>query len=560
MGNADIVDRLVRFATEDPDRLLYTELLDGREESARLTFGQFHARAAALGAHITAQGHQPGEVAVLVATSPVEFMVGLFGAMHAGVIAAPIAFPRRVEHIENHIGPVASDAGATFVLAGPAINRGEKVVVDALLAGPRPVLTTDAEVPEGEPAKRQPPSDVAYLQYTSGSTSRPKGVIIPHPTLTDYLDAWARLVELDDTATGISWLPLTHDLGLACSALPAVHLGYHAVLLTPAAFVRRPARFVQCMSRYRATHFAGPNFGYDLLVDRVTPEELEGVDLSAVRCAGNGAEAVRERTRLRFLERYEPLGFDPQAWAPGWGMAESTCGITASGPGRTPITVWFDSHAMESGQVLPVDPEAPGSRSLCGNGPVDVEHELRIVDPDTFEALPPDRVGEVWLRGPAICAGYWRHPEETDATFDAYVAGSGDGPYLRTGDLGFVFQDELFICSRLKHLIVIRGRNIYPHDVELCAELSHPAIRPGCTAGFDHDMPDGEVLVLVCEVQEGADADEVVTAVRRAVGDEFDVSPEVVLVPAWTVPKTTSGKLQREAARALWVERGTTTS
>lgn len=552
MDRIDIVGRLEHWAAEAPQLPLFIELLDGREESARLTASDLHRRAAALGASLTADGFEPGGVCLLISAEPVEFMVGFFGLMHAGLVPAPVPFPRRPEHVATHLRPVAEDAAAVAVVAGGAINRSGQAVLDEL-ADALPVRLTDVAA-DGEPAPRQPPTEVAYLQYTSGSTSRPKGVVVPHEVVLPYIDAWSAITGLDGSSTLVNWLPLTHDLGLACSALPAVAHGITSVLLTPASFARRPVRWAQAITTYRGTHAWGPNFSYDLLVDRVSDEELADIDLSSMVTFINGAEPVRERTRVRFLERFASTGLRPGAYCAGWGMAESTCGITAGRSDQPMLTAWFDAVALESGKVVRVADGAEGSRSLCGNGVLAADHDLRIVDPDSMEEVADDVVGEIWVRGPSVCAGYYRNPQATEETFGAHLA-TGEGPFLRTGDLGFVLDDEVFICSRLKHLIVIRGRNLYPHDIELAVELASDAIRPGCTAAFHHEMPEGEVLVVVSEVVEDADQEAVTRAIRTAIVDEFEVVPEVLLVGAWTVPKTTSGKLQREAARALWLER-----
>jgi acyl-CoA synthetase (AMP-forming)/AMP-acid ligase II len=551
----DILDRLVELAETDPDRLLYVELLDGVNESGRLTAGQLRDQAAALAATLDARGLKRGDVALLIATPPLEFLVGLFGCMWAGVIAAPIAFPRRPEHLESRLEPVRANADAVAVVAATPQGQAEIDVLEQLTRGTTPVVAiTDRDA--GAMAAPAGDRDVAYLQYTSGSTSDPRGVIVTHANLVANLECCRELMKMDEETVNVSWCPLTHDMGLVMGALPSVWFGMQSVLMTPGAFIRRPMTWMRAMAHYRGTHGYSPNFGYDLLVDRSKPEERDALDLSHVRALINGAEPVRRLTRDRFLDAFAVTGVDPGAHTPGYGLAESTVLVSSALEGDPGRVLWVDAEALEQHKVVYRTKGDPGARELCVDGTVAAGYDVRIVDPVTGTELPPDEVGELWLRGPSVSPGYWRREESTAETFGGRLAGDEGGPFLCTGDLAFLDEGELVICGRAKDLIVIRGRNLYPQDIEVTAELSHDAVRLGGSAAFAVEDESGETmetLVVVAEVDGEPDETEVAEAIRAAVLKEYELHvSDVLLVSPYTVPKTSSGKKQRTASRRLW--------
>jgi acyl-CoA synthetase (AMP-forming)/AMP-acid ligase II len=549
----DLIDRLIGLAATAPDRLLYVELLDGVHESARLSAAELRDRAAAVAAALTAQGVRPGEVALLIATPPLEFIVGLLGCMWAGVIAAPIAFPRRAEHLETRLEPVRANAGAVAVVAGTPQGPAETSVLELITAGELPVVPVTAAADGALP----PPAagrDIAYLQYTSGSTSDPRGVIVTHDNLIANLEVARVLMGYEYDSVNVSWCPLTHDMGLIMGALPSVGFGMKSVLMTPSAFIRRPLSWMRAMAAYRGTHGYSPNFGYDLLVDRSTPEERAALDLSSVKSVINGAEPVRRRTRERFIEAFVVSGLKPQAHTPGYGLAESSVLVSAAplpSPGRD---VLVDAGALERDEIAFRDAPGDDVRELCLCGVPGPGYDIRIVDPATCEELPPNRVGELWIRGRSVCPGYWKRDEESQATFGGLLVGGDGEPYLRTGDLAFLHEGEIVICGRSKDVIVIHGRNLYPQDIELAAELAHDAVRLGGSAAFAAHNGDGkESLVVVAEVDGEPDPGEVAKAVSAAVLREFELQVmDVLLVPPQGIPKTSSGKKQRSATRRIW--------
>jgi acyl-CoA synthetase (AMP-forming)/AMP-acid ligase II len=554
-SGGDLVDKLRELADTEPDRVLYIELLKGTEETARLTAAQLRDRAAALAASLNASGIAPGEVALHIATSPVDFLVGLFGCMWAGVIAAPISFPRRAEHLATRLEPVRQNAQAVAIVAGTPQNKGEAAVLDLLTGGELPVVSIDAPPVAQLPAPFAD-REIAYLQYTSGSTSDPKGVVVSHQNLIANLEVCAALIGHGTNMVNVSWCPLTHDMGLIMGALPSVAFGAQSVLMPPGVFIRRPLLWLQAIDRYRGTHGYSPNFGYDLCVDRTTAEERAALDLSSMRVFVNGAEPVREPTRNRFLEAFAVAKLRPEAYTPAYGLAEATVLVTAAPHNSSGMVVWADNTALERDEVVLTDGSDPDARALCADGVPAPGHEVAIVDPASGTPVESGRVGEVWLRGPSVCGGYWRRPEETEETFGARLVGDDRGSWLRTGDLGFLHDGELVICGRAKDLIVVHGRNIHPQDLEFSAELAHPAVRLGSCAAFAVSNDGGaEMAVMLAEVDGEPEATEVSTAIKKAVWRDFEVElADVLLVGPQQVPKTSSGKKQRSASRALWLQ------
>lgn len=554
MGGDDIIARLETLAAEQPDRTLYVELFDGLHESGRLTAQELRTQAARLAGLLVERGCGPGDVVLLIASRPLEFLAGLFGCMWAGVIPAPISFPRRPEHLQSRLEPVRANAGAVAVVAASPQGPAEVAVLAQLTEGNLPVIHTADAASAGvvPPAADR---DIAYLQYTSGSTSVPRGVTVTHANLAANLEVARELMAMTPDSVNASWCPLTHDMGLVVGALPSVWLGMLSVIMPPTAFIRRPLAWLRAVDRYRGTHACSPNFGFDLCVDRSTPEERAGLDLSSAVTFINGAEPVRRRTRDRFLAAFADSKFPAGAYSPGYGLAEATVVVSVTPPGDPGTVLWVDAAALEQHRVVPRREGDPGTRELCTDGVVSSDYDVRLVDPATGAESAPDRVGELWLRGPSVSPGYWRREEATRAAFRAHLP-DGTGPYLRTGDLAFLHDGELVICGRAKDLIVMHGRNLYPQDIEQTAELAHEALRLGGSAAFAVEDDTGTVaerLVIVSEFDGEPDQQEVVAAIRTAVLRDFDLHVgDVLLVPPYSVPKTSSGKKQRAAARRMW--------
>jgi acyl-CoA synthetase (AMP-forming)/AMP-acid ligase II len=353
---------------------------------------------------------------------------------------------------------------------------------------------------------------------------------------------------------GVIWLPLYHDMGLIGGVLQPLYGGFPVVLMSPVDFLQKPVRWLKAISHYRATTSGGPNFAYDLVQRKVTSQQIASLDISSWQLAFTGAEPVRAETLSKFADTFEPCGFREPAFYPCYGMAETTLIVSGGEKKATPVVCQVDKLALEQNQIIITEKEED-SRQIIGCGKSLSGLQIAIADTQSSIALPDNRVGEIWISGSSVAQGYWNQPGETQATFNSYLADTGEGPFLRTGDLGFLRDGELFVTGRIKDTIIIRGQNYYPQDIELTVAQSHPALRPYCGAAFAIDLDNSERLVIVQELERSylrkLDVTEVVESIRQAVTAEHNLSIyATVLVKTGSIPKTSSGKIQRHACKA----------
>jgi acyl-CoA synthetase (AMP-forming)/AMP-acid ligase II len=572
---ATLVGVLRARAVAEPSRLAYVFLDDAGEENARLTYGELDGQARAIAALLQTHGLR-GERALLLYPPGLEFVAAFMGCLYAGVVAVP-AYPPRTPQALPRLLAIARDARPAAVLttaelapriealAQLAQSHGGGAGDAALqLARVRRLVTDGAAIGGGAEAWSDPRAEsetLAFLQYTSGSTAAPKGVMVSHGNLLHNEETIRLAFEQTPSSVVVGWLPLYHDMGLIGTVLQPLFVGAHAILMSPLAFLQKPLLWLAVISRHRATTSGGPNFAYDLCVRKITPEQRAALDLSSWEVAFNGAEPVRAETLERFAAAFAPCGFRREAFYPCYGLAEATLFVSGGSKHQAPQVATVSAAALEQGRVASVDPGQPGGRSLVSSGPPRRQRVV-IVDPETHRECNDDRMGEIWIAGESVAKGYWRRPEATAESFGAELDGpevrTGDR-FLRTGDIGFLAGGELFIAGRLKDLIIIRGRNLYPQDLELAAERSHPAARPGCGAAFSIEVEGEERLVLVQELDRRRvdEASAAAGAIRRALAEEHEVQVhDVVLVRAGTIPKTSSGKIQRHACRAAYLARG----
>jgi amino acid adenylation domain-containing protein len=553
-SRTSLVDLLRQRAADDPGRTAFTFLADGEREAARLSRGELDRAARAVGAALRDAGCT-GERALLLFPQGLEFVTAFWGCIYGGAVAVP-AYPPRGERGLPRLRAMAADARPRAVLTTRALRDEVRPFFGAEADALAWIAVDD--LPEGAGGGwTHPgggPGTLAFLQYTSGSTGTPRGVMVSHGNLLHNLRLLAEGWRQGEDAVVVSWLPLFHDMGLIGNVLEAVHLGAPCVLMPPAAFLQRPFRWLDAVSRHGATLSGGPNFAYELAARRITPEQRAGLDLSRWSAAFNGAEPVRRDTLERFYEAFAPCGLRREALIPGYGLAEATLVVSSGHGGAGPTVAVFDAAGLEAGRLEEREDGEPETRALAGCGRVVGGQEVAIVDPETRRGCEPGRVGEIWLRGPSVAGGYWERPEESEETFRAVRADTGEGPFLRTGDLGFVHGGELFVAGRLRDLVIVRGRNHYPQDLELTAERAHPAVRAGCGAAFTLEVAGEERLVVACELERTSvrgDAAPVAAAIRQALVEEHDLPPHrVVLLRPGAVPKTTSGKIQRRGCRA----------
>lgn len=549
----NLIDVLRYWAEEVPQQRAFC-FTDGEHEEQCLNYAQLDAKARAIGARLQALGMQ-GERALLLYGPGLDFVTGFLGCLYAGMVAIP-AYPPRKNRNTSRIQAISDDAGAKVALTvSDVADRVENLLDDTPRLRDLKWLATDtidpAQAKDFRPT--QLASDkLAVLQYTSGSTGTPKGVMLTHANIMANLRMITQAFEPGRDALGVFWLPTYHDMGLVGGVLLPISIGRTSVLMSPVTFLQKPIRWLRAISKYGATISGGPNFAYDLCVEKITPEQMEELDLSAWQLAFNGAEPVRAETLENFARKFASVGFKYEAFYPCYGMAETTLIVSGGKKSEAPVQRSFDGSSLDQGAVVHVEPGMEGARALVSCGRVIPDGEIVIVDPETRRELPPDGIGEIWIRSSSVGQGYLNKPEITEATFHAYLANPKRGPYLRTGDLGFLFEGELFVTGRLKDMIIVRGVNRYPQDIEATVEKSSDRLRATASAAFAVEYEGRERLVIVSEVIRGSNEnwDDVIKAIRREVTAEHELPPDAVyLVRHGSIPKTSSGKIQRHACR-----------
>jgi acyl-CoA synthetase (AMP-forming)/AMP-acid ligase II len=537
--------------------------VDERLETERiLTYAEVdsatHATATALRTRLS-----PGDRAILLAPEGPAFVHAFLGCLRAGVIPVPAYPPMPVQsrHRVETLRAIAANCQPAAVLtvtpeedakairdAVPELAHAWWAQVDELLAA-----TPDASAEHAAKARH-----IAFLQYTSGSTAAPRGVIVTHGALAHNVELIGVALGHDEQLRMASWLPMFHDMGLIGNLLHPLWLGGTTVLMQSMTFLKRPSRWLRMISQYSANTSGAPNFAYDLCTRRVSEAECTGLDLSGWRIAYSGAEPVRDDTLRAFAARFATYGFDPVSWYPCYGLAEATLLVTGGRRDAPPSRMMVDRDALQRGEVL----RSGTGRVLVSNGKTWMGRTVVIVDPDTGRSAEPGRIGEIWIGGPDLPAGYWNNPEATERIFAARLAGDSEGAYLRSGDLGFLRDGELYVTGRCTDLIIVGGRNHYPQDIEATVENSHDAIRKGYTAAFSIENSDTETerVVVVANAHRGAapeaarKREEIRRAVRAAVAMGHGIAlDDVVLVGPNAVLKTSSGKLQRGATRAAYL-------
>ena len=554
---SNLVDTLQYWTEQTPDEPAFY-FSDGEDDEIRLSYQALDRRARAIGAHLTKMGMR-GERVLLLYPPGLDFVEGLMGCLYAGVTAIPAYPPRRNRYMAR-IDAISGDADAKAALTvADVADRVIGLLEDAPSLQKATWLATD-QVPDAAAGDWQPATpdqeSLAILQYTSGSTGSPKGVMLSHANVIHNCTLIVHSFEPDRSGAGLSWLPTYHDMGLLGGVLMPLFIGRPNVLMSPMSFLQKPSRWLRGISKYNITISGGPNFAYDLCVDKITDEELEGVDLSSWKTGFNGAEPIRPSTIEAFTERFSKVGFRPETHYPCYGMAETTLIVTGSYQSQPPIIRSFDGKALDEHRVVPAASGEEGARQLVGCGHVLPEEVVLIVDPESLKTLPEHQVGEIWVRSGSVGKGYWNKPTATEETFRASTA-TGDAGYLRTGDLGFMDDGELFVTGRLKDLIIVRGVNRYPQDIELTVEHTDPRLQAGSAAAFAVDLNGRECLVVMAEVERTRHKDwsDVIRKIRKDVTNEHELPPDViVLVRFGALPKTSSGKIQRHACRTAFLE------
>ncbi|ASS75413.1 hypothetical protein CIG75_10705 [Tumebacillus algifaecis] len=549
-----VSELLRRRAAEQGERAAYAFVSeDGSDQ--KMTYGELDRQARQWAALLQQRG-ATGERALLLYPPGMEYIAAFFGCLYAGVIAVP-AYPPRANGNLSRLQAVVQDAQARFALTTSAILRS----VETRFGDRRELQELEWLVPmnalDEMEAQYVPPvtsaADLAFLQYTSGSTSLPKGVMLTHGNLLHNLGEIERSFGTSAEDRCVIWLPPYHDMGLIGGILQPLFTGYPVTLMAPVDFIQKPLRWLETISRTKATVSGGPNFAYELCLQKITPEQRDTLDLSSWQIAFTGAEPVRAETLQKFAEFFAPCGFKKEAFYPCYGLAEGTLFVSGGLKGEAPIVRTFDREHLKEHRAVEGDgQEMVSSGRLTGSG-----QTVLVVDGETALPCAAGSVGEIWVAGPSVARGYWQRSEQTEQAFAARLA-SGEGPFLRTGDLGFVQDGELYITGRQKDLMIVRGRNIYPQDVEFAVQSAHPAVKNSNGAAFAVDVDGEERVVVVQEIERAfrkAELEAVVRAVRQAVAEEHDLQLyAVLLLKPVSIPKTSSGKVQRHLCQERFLQ------
>ncbi len=563
-SDSTMVDLLRRRAEKQPEQTAYVYLKNGETEESRLTFAQLDQRAQAIAAELQ-QKSQIGSRILLLYPTSTDYLEAFFGCLYAKMAAVPL-FPPFMNRTLERLECAIADSGATVALTTSAIQENAEyriAQVSALkqlqwIASDR--ISTDFRQSWRTPAIDS--HDLAFLQYTSGSTRSPKGVMVCHNNLLQNAALQKEGFGNTPESSHGAWLPLYHDMGLIAIALQSLYIGAPCYLISPTDFLRKPFRWLKMISDYGLHVTGAPNFAYDLCAKKISEEQRAQLDLSSLRVAFNGSEPVHAETFERFVTAFADCGFKREAFCPCYGLAETTVFVSSSPRNTLPLLLDVDHDTYKSGKLIPPTPESRHYKKIVGCGRICLDLEVAIVDPETRRRQPTGKIGEIWLSHASVAKGYWNLPQETEETFNAVLEDNTERRFLRTGDLGAVIDGEICITGRLKDLIIIEGRNHYPQDIEGTVENCHALIRAGGSGAFSVDTEVGERLVVIAEIdprelqqsQDQFDPDNVIAAIRQSISIHHDIrAHDIVLLKFGQILKTTSGKIQRHACRAAYL-------
>lgn len=558
--NMTLVETIRRHASIRPDNIAFIFLRDGETEQERITFGELDSKVSRLAGLLRQQDRDNKPVVLLYSTGS-AFIHAFLACLYAGIVAVPVNVPRKRQSPEKLISILRNSAGKRILtetaLFGDLAGRFE---ADEFL-GSVELLATDTDAWQTAQPLASADIDldsVAFLQYTSGSTGNPKGVIVSHRNIMANQRMICEAFGHSDKTVFVGWLPFHHDMGLVGNIMQPLYLGIPSVLMSAAAFVQKPVRWLKAISKYKATTSGGPNFSYDQCVRRCSDAELAGLDLSSWKVAFNGAEPVRAETLAQFQAKFQRYGFSSRSFYPCYGMAEATLFVAGGVAGSEPVISTFDTAQLEDSSAGASG--APRARDIVGCGFGRMGQKILIVHPETKRPCAPGSIGEIWVSGANIARNYLRADGAIADCFNGRLADTDEGPFLQTGDLGLIHEDNLYVTGRLKELIILRGRNIYPHDIERSVSDAHPALH-GCEgAAFSVDVDGEEKLVVIHEVSRTYlnkfDTGDITSSVRERLAADHDVGlHDLTLVRPLTIPKTSSGKTQRNLCQDLYVQR-----
>ncbi|MBD1213547.1 MAG: fatty acyl-AMP ligase [Dolichospermum circinale Clear-D4] len=553
----NLISILNQRASQTPNQLAYIFLKNRENQEQNITYQQLSQNSKNIA--IKLQSLIPkGSRALLLYPQGLEFINAFLGCLYAGIIAVPAYPPKRNQKM-SRLAAIIKDAQPQIILTTSSMLESIKEkLTDIVDSSALQWLATDSLNNDEEELSYIFPNissdSLAFLQYTSGSTGTPKGVMISHGNIVHNSASIQKAFELTEKSVSVTWLPSFHDMGLIDGIIQPLYTGFLGVILPPESFLQRPIFWLQAITKYRATHSGGPNLGYELCVEKIAPEQQKNLDLSSWVSAYSGSEPIRRRTIENFITKFQSSGFQSQYFYPCYGMAEATLMITGGNIEDEPVYLNVQSELLENKIVLKADVGRDNYQQMVGCGHAWLDTEVRIVDPETCTQCADNQVGEIWVSGSSIAQGYWHQPEKTTETFQAKLVDMGERNFLRTGDLGFIQNGELFITGRIKDVIIIWGRNHYPQDIEYSVQQSHKALSLDCGAAFTVEVNNQEKLVIVQEVERTylrkLAVDEIVSAIRETVALNHGLQVyAILLIKPASIPKTSSGKIQRHACR-----------
>lgn len=563
-GFSNLIDLLIHKANYKPHQTAYTFLLDGESKEVSITYRELDKCSRAIAARIKSVGVCSGERVLLLYSPGLDFITAFFGCLYASVIAVPTPTPRYNRPMPR-LKSIIKDATPKAVLTTEQIfsRRSYLSTHNCELKDMQWIVTDTCEsgLEDNWQYIKTTEETVAFIQYTSGSTSTPKGVIVGHGNILHNEKIIKDAFIHTEKSIIVGWLPLFHDMGLIGNIIQPIYAGAPSVLMSPMHFLQKPLRWLQAISHYKATTSAAPNFAYDLCIRKITSEQKATLDLSSWEVACNGAEPVLAHTLKKFAATFAPCGFHPKAFYPCYGMAEATLIVSGVQKAVEPSIHNFQKAAMEQNIVaLDTHRSNSASKELVSCGRPLQDTKAVIVHPEKKVRCLPKEIGEIWVSGSSVGRGYWNQPEHTEQSFEAYLTDTGEGPFLRTGDLGFLYDDELFITGRIKDLIIIRGCNHYPQDIELTVSNSYPAFKANSAAAFTIEVEGEEKLVIVSEVERSylrkIDIDKLSKIACKSVLEHHNLSVDaLLLLKTSSIPRTSSGKIRRQVCRQKFIDK-----
>lgn len=543
-------------AEEDGNRLAYCFLQDGKTESQRLTFRELNDKVQLLAGFLQKYNCE-NERALVILENDLDYLIAFFACLYSKTIAVTLHPPSSREQLFR-LNQVIKDCSPKFVLCNQSIHKKLNLSSQKLFEDIQVIEVDQVSKDSGNSwlIPTIEPSDLAFLQYTSGSTSSPKGVMVSHYNLLCQGEYIQQAMSITKQDIAVMWLPYFHDMGLILGALQGPYTGYATYLMTPLTFIKSPLVWLKALSKYGGTLTAAPNFAYDLCCESFDEKEASDLDLSSLKCALNGAEPVRKKTLDKFTELFKPFGFESRVFYPAYGMAETTLVVSGGKRENEPTILDVDSEKIQKNHVTLADSHKT-NLSMVSCGSAHLETVIRIVDPKTLKMCPRFSIGEIYVKNKSITLGYWKNEKATKECFGIYI--EGEGPFFKTGDLGFLDEEgELYITGRCKDIIIINGRNHAPQDIELTVQESHPAIRANFVGAFSVDQNSKERLVVVAGIKpdhvKALKGAEIYHAISKRVASAHEIRVEdLLLIRRGELPRTTSGKIQRSLCRKKYL-------